>query len=184
MNEPMIHILGISGSLRNRSSNTNLLRAAAALAPKHINLTIFDRLGDLPHFNPEIDGEEAPEAVIAFRNQLMSVDGVLISTPEYASGVPGVLKNAIDWTVSSGELYNKPTGVLSASPHPAGGENAHASLLMTLNMLNAHIVSGGTMCIPQISLKMNAAGDITDNDLAKEITAVLHALEKALNTEL
>jgi NADPH-dependent FMN reductase len=90
----MIHILGISGSLRAKSSNTTLLRAAAKLASSRaMSITIYSALGELPHFNPDLEGTEPP-SVIKFRDELQNCDGVLISSPEYAHGVPGVLKNA------------------------------------------------------------------------------------------
>lgn len=92
-----MQILAISGSLRAVSSNTAVLRAAAMLAPTGVNITIYSGLGDLPHFNPDIDVDPAPLAVASFREQLKESDGVLISSPEYAHGVPGSMKNALDW---------------------------------------------------------------------------------------
>ena len=99
-----MRILAISGSLRTGSSNTMLLRAAVALAPQAFEVSVYDGLATLPHFNPDQDNEAAPPPVVDFRSQLHASDGVLISSPEYAHGVPGVLKNALDWVVASGEL--------------------------------------------------------------------------------
>src|SRR5512134_528071 len=115
-------ILALSGSLRAGSSNARLLRAAAAVAPPGMAFTFYEALGSLPHFNPDLDGEGAtpPPAVAAFRRALGAADGVVISSPEYAHGVPGSLKNALDWLVSSGELTDKPLALLTASP--GGGE--------------------------------------------------------------
>jgi len=95
-----MQILAISGSLRAASTNTTLLKAAAALAPEDVMFNLYDGLGDLPHFNPDLD-EDPPHATVAeFRFQLGKSAGVIFSSPEYAHGVPGVLKNALDWVVA------------------------------------------------------------------------------------
>jgi len=172
-------ILAISGSLRQKSSNTALMNAIIALSPDSMTFTTYRGLGDLPHFNPDIDIDEGPATVQALRSQLKGADGVLICTPEYGNGVPGVLKNALDWIVSSGEFVNKPTAVISASPTPMGGDKAHASLLLTLQMINAEIVEGGTMIIPHITLKLNHQGIITNSDTKHELLTVLRGLEQA-----
>src|SRR5689334_18737809 len=112
-------ILALSGSLRAASSNSALLRAAAALAPPGMDFTFYDhQIGALPYFSPDLDSEgmTPPPAVAEFRALLAGADGVLISCPEYAHGVPGAFKNALDWIVSSGSLSGKPTAVLMASP--------------------------------------------------------------------
>jgi len=100
-------VLAISGSLRSQSSNTTVLRAVAMLAPPVVVVSIYDGIGKLPHFNPDLE-ETSGLAVLDFRQRLQESDAVLISSPEYAHGVPGVLKNALDWIVGSGELVNKP----------------------------------------------------------------------------
>ena len=89
-------------------------------------------MAQLPHFNPELDLDDIDTTVANWRRLLKEANGVLICTPEYAKGVPGSLKNALDWVVSSGEFVNKPVAVISASPHPDGGALAKASLLGTL----------------------------------------------------
>ncbi|WP_289136565.1 NADPH-dependent FMN reductase [uncultured Brevibacillus sp.] len=177
MNE--IKLLAISGSLRQKSSNTALMNAIIGLAPETMKFTIYGGLGDLPHFNPDIDVDDGPAPVSELRTQLKETDGVLLCTPEYGNGVPGVLKNALDWLVSTGEFINKPTAVISASPSPMGGDKAHASLLLTLNMIHAKIVDKGTLIIPNITMKMNKEGAITDTELKQELSSVLQALEQA-----
>lgn len=102
-----MEIMAISGSLRKVSSNTTLLRAVQRLAPEGVLITIYTGLGDLPHFNPDLEGQE-PQSVFDLRAQMQKAAGVLICSPEYAHGVPGVLKNALDWLVGSGETVNKP----------------------------------------------------------------------------
>ena len=121
-------ILALSGSLRAASSNSGLLRAAAALAPKDMVFTFYDQqLAGLPYFSPDLDGEGAtpPEKVAELRALLAGCEGLLISCPEYAHGVPGAFKNALDWLVSSGELGGKPTALLMASP--SGAQRAQAA---------------------------------------------------------
>lgn len=129
-------IVAISGSLRAASSNTALVRAALASPPPGVETMLYDGLASLPHFSPELDGDAAPASVWNFRAQIASADGVLICTPEYAYGIPGSLKNALDWLVTSGELWRKPVAVLSASPSALGGEKAHAPV--------AHAVGPGS----------------------------------------
>src|SRR5689334_7742067 len=111
----MIRIIAISGSLRSQSSNTTILKAATMLAPDGVSISLYEGLGMLPHFNPELEGAEGP-AVLDFRRRIRESDGVLISSPEYAHGVPGSLKNALDWIVGTGELVDKPVALINASP--------------------------------------------------------------------
>jgi chromate reductase len=98
-----MRILAISGSLRAASSNTALLRAAAALAPEGMEVVLYGGLGDLPHFNPDLEGA-APPAVIDLWARVREADGLLIACPEYAHGVPGAMKNALDWLVGGDEF--------------------------------------------------------------------------------
>src|SRR5439155_26208619 len=97
--EGAMQFLAISGSLRHASSNTQLLRAVALLAPPGLRITQFDGLGALPHFNPDLDTDPPSPAVRVLRESIAAADGLLISSPEYAHGVPGVLKNVLDWLV-------------------------------------------------------------------------------------
>ncbi len=177
----MIKILAISGSLRAHSSNTALLHAAIGLAPDNMDISIYDGLGNLPHFNPELDTDNIAAPVEDWRTSLKVAHGVLICTPEYAHGVPGVLKNALDWLVSSGEFVNKPTAVISASPSPDGGDKAHSSLVQTLAVMTAKIVEGATMLVPAVSAKLNHKGEITDPATAQALKSLLDALALAIN---
>lgn len=178
-----MRILAISGSLRINSTNTILVRAAMRLAPENMEFTLYDGLSDLPHFSPDIDIDNAPQSVSALREQLQAADGVLICTPEYAYGVPGSLKNALDWTVSSGEFVGKPVVAISASPSFLGGDKAHASLLLTLTAVSADIVEGGTLIIPLIRTKLNANGDVSDPTTAQALRSVLAALGLAISVK-
>ncbi|MBD2020047.1 NAD(P)H-dependent oxidoreductase [Leptolyngbya sp. FACHB-36] len=177
----MAKILAISGSLRASSSNTALLHAASALAPDSMTISIYDGLGSLPHFNPELDGDEVLASVRNWRDQLKRSEGVLFCTPEYAHGVPGALKNALDWIVSSGEFMNKPTAVISASPSPDGGDKASTSLVQTLRVMMAEIVEGAILCIPAVSAKLNSKGEVTDLATAQALQALLTTLATTVN---
>src|SRR5262245_30526458 len=106
-----MRLLGISGSLRAASSNTAALRAAALLSPEGVSVEIYDGIGDLPHFNPDLDEDEPPPAVARFRGLVGAADGLLISSPEYAHGMPGTMKNALDWLVASREIVGKPVAL-------------------------------------------------------------------------
>jgi chromate reductase len=152
MNNKVINILAISGSLKSTSANTNIFRAISKISPSNVMVNIFDALDKLPHFNPELANDI--EAVNIFRQQLNMADGVIFSTPEYAFGVPGVLKNALDWVVSSGELNKKPVAAISASPLYSGGDKALASLLLTLSALGARIDAGSSVSIANVKSKM------------------------------
>ncbi len=175
-----MNIVAISGSLRAASTNTALVRAAAALAPEGMEVTVYGGLGDLPHFSPELDGEDAPAAVQSLRGLLGGADGVLICTPEYAFGMPGSLKNALDWLVTSGELWRKPVVALSASPSALGGEKAHAALLLTLSALEARVVADGSLTIPFVTTKVTKSGDVADPATAQALRESLAELALAV----
>jgi NAD(P)H-dependent FMN reductase len=178
-----MHIVAISGSLRANSSNTMLVRATAKLAPADMNITLYEGLDTLPHFSPDLDIDDAPPSVASFRHQLQDTDGILICTPEYAYGMPGVLKNALDWTVSSGEFVNKPVLTMSASPSAMGGEKAHASLLLTLSALSAHVVEEEMLTIPFIRKKLDASGNLTDPPTIQAITTVLQEFAQVIHEQ-
>jgi NAD(P)H-dependent FMN reductase len=128
-------LLGISGSLRAESSNSALLHAMVALAPDR--LTLWERVGTLPHFNP---GDDGGEPVASLRAAVTDADAVVIATPEYAGGMPGSLKNALDWLVGTGELYEKPVAVLSAAPSRERGLHARQWVEDVVRMQGGHVV--------------------------------------------
>jgi len=113
-------ILAISGSLRAASHNTAVLVAAMRLAPANVTVELFEGIGELPFFNSDLETSgHLPESVSVFRQAIGAADGVLISSPEYARGVSGVMKNALDWLVGSSEFPGKPVALINTSPrHP------------------------------------------------------------------
>ena len=170
------NILAISGSLREKSLNSALLRTVISMIPSQGTVVYYSEMAQLPHFNPDLDSDGADSAVAHWRRLLKEANGVLICTPEYAKGVPGSLKNALDWVVSSGEFVNKPVAVISASPHPDGGATAHNSLLGTLSMMSASVVKEGTLIVPLINKKVNSNEEIIDKELRLNIENLLNAL--------
>jgi len=174
-------LLAISGSLRARSINTEVLRAAALVAPPSVRITFLDGLAELLHFNPDLDGEGAvpPRAVQALREQVAAADGVLICSPEYAHGVPGSLKNALDWLVSGPEVVSKPIGLLNASPRST---HAQASLAETLRTMSAVLVAGASVELPLNGRRLDAADIAADADLAPLLRSALEAMIGAITS--
>ncbi|CAN5366240.1 NADPH-dependent FMN reductase [soil metagenome] len=179
MSNKVINILAVSGSLKSASANTNTLRAISKMVPQNVIVNIFEGLDKLPHFNPESTNDI--DSLNNYRQQLRLADGVIFSTPEYAFGVPGVLKNALDWIVSSGELNEKPVAVISASPLYTGGDKALASLLLTLTALSTNMDTGSSLSIASIKNKINEAGEITDSETTRELKIVLDSLIKKIS---
>jgi len=160
-------LLAISGSLRDISSNKTLLQAAARLAPDNVAITLYDSIANLPHFNPDLDNENPPIAVIDFRNHLQQTDGVLICTPEYAHGVPGALKNALDWIVGSGELMNKPVALINPS---MTSFHAQESLVETLTVMMAKVHA---VRIPLTSTKITVEDILADADISSALRGII-----------
>jgi chromate reductase len=175
-----VRILAISGSLRAASSNTALLRAAVSLAPEGVEVVLYEGLVSLPHFNPDLDDLDAgtaPPTVMDFRSQLDASDGVLISSPEYAHGVPGALKNAIDWVVSSGQIYEKPVALLNAS---MGATHAYASLAETLTTADANIIEEASVRVGLPTNRIDEAGILADTKLSGALRAAVAAFARAI----
>jgi NAD(P)H-dependent FMN reductase len=172
-----MRILAISGSLRRASMNTCLLRAAAALAPPGLDI-VLHRLDLLPPFNPDDDDIEAPVApVSALRDAVTQSDGVLIASPEYAHGVPGVLKNALDWLVASGELVDKPVALLNASPR---SQHAPAALCEILTVMAAHLVPEASITLPLQGRAPEVAALLADDDIAGSLARAVAEFVRAI----
>jgi chromate reductase len=135
-------ILAVCGSLQAKSKNLILLNVAARSAPAHVEVVSFDGLGDLPHFNPDIEANGAPASVVRWRRALDGCDAVLIACPEYGFSLPGVLKNAIEWAIVSGELERKVVAITAAVPGPERGRRGLQALRDTLTAVGATIVGG------------------------------------------
>jgi Predicted flavoprotein len=169
-------ILVISGSLRQSSTNLNLINAIIKLYRRRLDFSLYQGLSAIPPFNPDLDGRDPPANVSDFRSQLNEADGVLICTPEYAMGVPGTLKNAIDWTVSSMEFSHKPAALITAS---SSGQKAHQSLLETLRVIESDIPDSSHLLIPFAQTKVKN-DVITDTDTLDGIKNIMDSLIKTV----
>ena len=175
----MIKILGISGSLRAASVNTALLKAMAQVAHTDISFSLYGDLASVPLFNPDLEGHEAP-AVHALRAALRDSDAVVIASPEYAHGVTGVIKNALDWIVGSGELIDKPVGLLIASKRSIYAPEA---LRKTLAVMGASVIEGAYLAL---SINNNRATDVeilAERDTVTVLREVLNVLAAAVQTQ-
>jgi len=167
-----MNVLAISGSLRASSSSTAIARAVARVAPPHVTVEIYGELAALPHFSPDLDVEPLPESVSALRAAVARADALVIATPEYAHGMPGSLKNALDWLVSATEPIGKAVLLISASP--SGAPHAHAQLSEVLRTMNLRLIDGGAHVFSRA--KLDAAGEVVDGALLAAIRAGLAAL--------
>ncbi|MFA6457150.1 MAG: NADPH-dependent FMN reductase [Bacteroidota bacterium] len=172
-------ILAIPGSNRIHSTHLNLIRTITTLAEGKFDVIEYNTIGGLPHFNPDIDNGSSPQPVIEFRRQLQAVDGVLICTPEYAMGVPGTLKNALDWTVSSADFYRKPVSLITAS---SVGQKGHAALMETLNIIGSVITAETQLIIPFIKTKIGSDGTILDPETEHKVKTLVDKFTILLNS--
>ena len=170
-------ILAICGSTRKTSSNLNLINSIIDLTLHRFEVSIFEGLDCIPHFNPDLDNDTPPEMVKDFRKQLKEADGILICTPEYAMGVPGTLKNAIDWTVSSCEFSHKPVALITAS---SLGENAHESLLKTLKIIESNITDQTQLVISYVKTKVSKDNTIIDSNTLAQVNSVMNSFEQLI----
>lgn len=173
----MKKILAICGSTRKQSSNHLLINAIADLYKDELKISLFEGTDTLPHFNPDKAFENTPQEVISFRKQVADADGTLICTPEYAHGVPGSLKNAIDWTVGSGEFSRKPVVLITAS---TDGRFAHNALLEVLRVIEAKHIDELNLLIQFIQAKISG-GRITDEKTLSEVRSLMDRLMMSMN---
>lgn len=159
----MKRIFALCGSTKAASTNLLYISAVTKILGSGYEVTTLSSIADLPHFNPDLDNEHPPYQVEELRKKISQADGILICTPEYAMGLPGSLKNALDWTVSSSSFSKKPVLALVASSQ---GEKAHQSLIDILNVIEAKVHS---LLIPFAKTKINVEGKITDSQTSSEL---------------
>jgi NAD(P)H-dependent FMN reductase len=174
-----MRILALSGSLRAQSLNTLLLHEAARLAPPGMDIARWDGLDDLPHYSPERDLDPLPAPVADLRARIRAADGLLICTPEYIHALPAVLKNLLEWVVSSGDCVAKPTAAWSVSPSLEGGAKAQASLVHTLEVMSARVVHEASLCLTLARSGLDDEGHLKDPAQAAALRAALEALAAA-----
>ncbi|WP_446809328.1 NADPH-dependent FMN reductase [Methylomonas sp. 2BW1-5-20] len=170
-------ILALSGSLRAMSVNSAILRTLSVLAPDSIDVCLFSALGDLPLYNPDL--ENAPPAVaIQFRNEVSSADALLIASPEYAHGVTGTIKNALDWLVAWEGFSYKPVAVLNASPR---AHHADAALREILITMSATLIEAASITLPLPSANIGEEELRSSPEIVSALHQVLAAIEHAVN---
>jgi NAD(P)H-dependent FMN reductase len=149
------------------------------LAPQDVEVVLYDGLGDLPHFNPDLDGEMVVPAVSSWRSRLRDADGVVFSVPEYAHGVPGVLKNSLDWVVGGGELAGKPVTLFNASPRST---YAQTSLTETLTVMSAKVVPEASVTLQLLGKPVAASQIVADPGMAAAVRSALEIFAAAIET--
>jgi chromate reductase, NAD(P)H dehydrogenase (quinone) len=172
----MARILLISGSTRSASTNTALLRTAAAAAPVGLEAVLYAGMTSLPHFNPDDDRDPLPPSVADLRARIAAADAVLLCTPEYAGAMPGSFKNLLDWTVGGIEMYRKPVAWVHAAAAPERGRHAQESLATVLGYLHADVVTDACVHIGVAGELVGADGMIADPDVRRRTARVLETL--------
>jgi chromate reductase, NAD(P)H dehydrogenase (quinone) len=170
----------ICGSTRINSTNSLLINAIVKLYSLQVSFVVYKNIADLPHYNVDADNEFAPEVVTDFRNNISTADAVIICTPEYAHGVPGTLKNAIDWTVSSNNFFEKPVLLITAATE---GKYGHNALLETLKVLQTKAIEDLQMVVPFIQTKISKDAMITDATLESALAFTFGKLLNVIETK-
>ena len=170
-------ILVIIGSASASSSNQKLVENFAAHVEEDFNISIFNELKELPHFDPALSVDQVPEPVVRFRRKIEVADGVIICTPEYIFSIPGGLKNALEWCVATTVFSGKPLGIITAS---ANGEKGHEELQLIMKTLMAVFNEDNTLLIQGIKGKINSQGILTDPATATEFSAFIHSCQQLI----
>ncbi len=140
---------------------------------------LYDGLGELPHFNPDLE-ESEPVVVTELRRQIAAADGLLISSPEYAHGVPGALKNLLDWLVSGAEFTHKPVALFNASQYSTHG---HAALAETVTVMSGRLIPGASITVPLRGTKLDEDGIVAHPEISRSIRDALAAFAGGIERE-
>ena len=167
-------ILALSGSLQAKSSNGALLEAIARMIGDRGDVRFTHALHLLPPFNPDLEAHAPPREALDWGAELAAADAVVIATPEYAFGIPGALKNALDWVVGSGELVHKRVVLIGASPLATGAQHALEALDRTIRVMSADVVA--SLGIPFVRTKIGENGEISDPELRAALEAIADRL--------
>jgi chromate reductase len=181
----MLRILGISGSLRRGSHNTNLLRAAVDLLPPGVELQLYEGVGELPPYDPDRDVDITHPAVRHLREALKGVDGVLIATPEYNGSIPGPLKNALDWAsrpFPDNALRGKPVAVIGASTGLFGAVWAQAEVRKVLGIIGADVIDG-ELPVGMADTAITEDGGLVDPEQRQVLQDLVHVLASRAGAE-
>jgi NAD(P)H-dependent FMN reductase len=175
-----MRLVAISGSLRAASHNTSVLRAAQRLAPDGVDIDLFEGIGRLPFFNSDLEAGQLPEQVARFRQLIAAADGLLISSPEYARGVSGVMKNALDWLVGSEEFAGKPVALINTSLRAT---HALAALTTTLETMSARLINDASITMPLLGTANDADSIVADPELARPLRNAIENFVRAIATQ-
>ena len=170
-------ILAICGSTRKQSANKDIISVIAKMSQDTLEITLYDGLIDLPFFNQDITDINMPTTVIALTEAISKADGVLICTPEYVFSLPGVLKNALEWMVSTTVFLNKPTALITAS---SSGEKAHESLVLVMKTLGIKTNEEACLLVSGVKSKLNLQGDVIDNALVSKLEKLIENFQNLL----
>jgi len=168
-------IIAVSGSTRKNSSNFKILKFISEHTNSQYEVEIFEDLESIPHFNPDLDTENPPEEVTLFRNKILIADGVIICTPEYVFSLPGSLKNALEWCVSTTVFSNKKVGLITAS---ASGEKGHEQLSLIMKTIEAKFDDKTQLLIQGIRGKLDDEGNIIDEKTLLNLREFIRNFEK------
>ncbi len=171
-----LRFLAISGSLRATSSNSAVLEAARRIGAPELDVEIYHGLDTLPHFNPDLDLDTPPPVIGALRARIGAADGLIISSPEYAHGIPGSLKNALDWLVASVEFPGKPVALISTSPSSA---HVVAQLAEVHTTMSARLVADACITVPVRGRGGDPESLVSDPGIAAPLRRALEALAAA-----
>ena len=169
------NILAIIGSASKNSSNLKLVQRIASLTQDYFDIKIFNSLSALPHFDPELSIDNAPQIILDLRQLIHESAGVIICTPEYVFSIPGSLKNAIEWCVATTVFSKKPVGLITAS---ASGEKGHEELKLIMRTIEAIFTDDTTLLIKGIKGKITESGNINDDRTVEQIIAFIAAFKK------
>ena len=173
-----IRVAGIPGSLRQGSLNKALLRAAVELAPAGMEIKTYTGLGDIPPYNDDVFTKGDPEAVAVLKAAINEADAMLIATPEYNYGVPGVLKNAIDWASrpsGNSVLNRKPAAIMGCSPGLGGTIRAQHALRQSFVFTDTYVMQQPEIKIPSVAPLFDASGRLTDENTRQHVKKFLEA---------
>jgi chromate reductase len=173
-----MHVLAISGSLRRDSNNTRLLRTLREEAPEGVEVTVWNGLKQLPHYDADDDVVPGPPAVEAFRRLVREADAVVFATPEYNSSIPGALKNALDWgsrPLATNAFRNKPVAVIASSAGAFGAIWAAAELRKVLGAMGARVAEV-ELAVGHAHEKFDADGRLADDDVRQGLRDALESL--------
>lgn len=174
MSKQTIKIFAITGSTRSNSSNYKILKYISENIKTGFEFEIFEDIAEIPHFNPDLDTENPPKEVKEFRDKITQANGIIICTPEYVFSLPGSLKNALEWCVSTTVFSNKKAGLITAS---ASGEMGHEQLLLIMKTLEAKFESDTQLLIQGIRGKINDEGKIINKETETALQSFINNFE-------